>query len=130
MKLPIGYKYRLFGSSRNSLGLGEYSIDHGEGRSTESTPPGTPADCEKNAVASEPSAMHVIVISSDTDGSTLVLPMCIEDPPRYFRSVLKARAASVHHLRCPRRGSLFPEGVRDMILIDNSKTCGPRNCPT
>jgi hypothetical protein len=78
VKLHVGYKCRLFGSSRKSLGLGEYSIDHGEGRSTNSTPPGTPVDRENNVVDVEPSAMHVTVISSNTDGSTPALPICIE----------------------------------------------------
>jgi hypothetical protein len=77
VKLPRSFKCRLFGSSRNSLGLGKYSIDHGKGRSTNSTPPGTPID-RKNVVAGEPSAMYVTVISSDTDGSIPMLPMCIE----------------------------------------------------
>jgi hypothetical protein len=78
VKLHVGYKCRLFGSSRKSLGLGEYSIDHGEGRSTNSTPPGTPVDRENNVVDVEPSAMHVTVISSNTDGSTPALPICIK----------------------------------------------------
>ena len=77
VKLPGGFKCRLFGSSKNLLGLSEYSIDHGEGRSTNSTPPETPID-HKNAVAGKPSTMHVIVISSDTDRSTPALLMCIE----------------------------------------------------
>jgi hypothetical protein len=43
VKLPVGYKCRLFGSSRNSLGLGEYGCDN-DGRSANSIPPGTPAE--------------------------------------------------------------------------------------
>ena len=76
VKLPVVYKCRLFGSSRNLLGLGEYSIDNGEGCNTESIPLGTPAKCE-NTVG-KPLAMHVIVISNNNDGSTIALPICIE----------------------------------------------------
>ena len=78
VKLLVGYKCRLFGSSRNLLGLGEYSIDHSEERSIESTPLGTPTECENNVVAAKPSAMHVIVISTNNDGHAMALPICIE----------------------------------------------------
>lgn len=64
VKFPGGFKCRLFGSSRYLLGLGEYSIDHGEGCSTNSTPPETPVDC-KNDIVGEPSAMHVTIISNE-----------------------------------------------------------------
>jgi hypothetical protein len=43
VKLPVEYKCRLFGSSRNSLGLGEYGCDHSDWRSANSIPLGTPA---------------------------------------------------------------------------------------
>jgi hypothetical protein len=41
VKLPVGYKCRLFGLSRNSLGRGEYSYDHGDGHKIEFRPPKT-----------------------------------------------------------------------------------------
>jgi hypothetical protein len=44
VKLQIGYKCRLFNSSRNSLGLGEYGYDHSDWRSANSIPTGTPAE--------------------------------------------------------------------------------------
>jgi hypothetical protein len=89
VKLPVGYKCRLFGSSRNSLGLGGYGCDHSDGRSANSIPPRTPAEGEVNAAPAGPSAVQVTVISSDDDkssptlligieGSTLVLSICIK----------------------------------------------------
>jgi hypothetical protein len=89
MKLPVEYKYRLFGSSKNSLGLGEYGCTHSNDRSTNSIPPGTPAEGEVNAAAAGPSAVHVTMISNNDnkssptlpigiEGSTPTLPICIE----------------------------------------------------
>jgi hypothetical protein len=78
VKLPVGYKCRLFGSSRNSLGLGEYGCDYNDGRSTNSIPPGTPIEGEVNAMAAGPSAVHVTVISSNEDKSTPTLLIGIE----------------------------------------------------
>ena len=74
VKLLVGYKCRLFGSSRNSLGLGEYGCDG----SFMSIPPRTPAEGEVNAAAVGPSALHVTVISSEEDHSTPALPIGIE----------------------------------------------------
>jgi hypothetical protein len=78
VKLLVGYKCRLFGSSRNSLGLGEYGCDHRDGHNTNSIPPGTPVEGEVNVVAAGPSVVHVTVISSDDDKSSPTLPIGIE----------------------------------------------------
>jgi hypothetical protein len=59
VKLPIGYKCRLFDLSRNLLGLRDYSIDPDKGCNTESTPLRILVECENNAAAGEPSVVHV-----------------------------------------------------------------------
>jgi hypothetical protein len=79
VKLPVGYKCRLFGSSKNSLYLREYNYDHGDGCSTEFLPPGIPTKDEMGDVAREPLAVHITMFSTDNDGSTPVLPICLED---------------------------------------------------
>ena len=78
VKLPVGYKCRLFGSSRNSLGFGKYGCDYSDGYSTNSIPPRTPVEGEVSATAAESSAVHMTVISNDEDKSTLALPIGIE----------------------------------------------------
>jgi hypothetical protein len=111
VKLPVGYKCRLFGSSRNSLGLREYGCDYNDGRSASSIPPGTPAEGEVNAVATGPSAIHVTVISSDKDkstpallncieGSTPTLPICIEGDRSMCASSTAPKKRKVESGRC------------------------------
>jgi hypothetical protein len=115
VKLPVGYKFRLFGSSRNSLGLGEYGCDN-DGRSTNSIPPGTPAEGEVNVVAAVPSAVHVTMISSDEDkstpavligieGSTPALPICIEGDSSVCASSTAPKRRKVDSGRCSRYDS-------------------------
>jgi hypothetical protein len=116
VKLPVGYKCRLFGSSRNSLGLGEYGHDHSDGHSANSIPPGTPAEGEVNAVLARPSAVHVIVISSDEDkstptlpigieGSTPTLPICIEGDNNVYASSTTPKKRKVDFRRYSRYDS-------------------------
>jgi hypothetical protein len=114
VKLLVGYKYRLFGSSRNSLGLREYGCDYNDERSANSIPPGTPAKGEVNAMAA--SAVLVIVISSDEDkstpallidieGSTPALPICIEGDSSVCTSSTMPKKKKVDSGRCSRYDS-------------------------
>jgi hypothetical protein len=116
VKLPVNYKCRLFGSSRNSLGLGEYGCDYNDGRSANSIPPGTPIEGEVNVVATGPSAVHVTVISSDEDkstpalligieGSTPTLPICIEGDSSVCASSTVPKKRKVDYGRCLRYDS-------------------------
>lgn len=84
VKLPIGYKCRLFGSTKNSLYLREYNYDYSYGYSIEFLPPKIPAKGEMGDVAREPLAVHVTMFSTNNDGSTPALSICLRDKSSIF----------------------------------------------
>ena len=103
VKLPVEYKCRFFGSSRNSLGPGEYGCDHCNGCSTTSIPPKTPAEGEVNAAPARPLAIHRIVISKDNNKSSLALPIGIEGSTLVLPIYIKGNSSMCASSTAPKK---------------------------
>lgn len=74
LKLPQGFRYRLFGSTSNSIDLGEYGV--GES-STQILLPRTATEDEVGGATSIALGEPLIVLSNDNEGSTILRPICL-----------------------------------------------------
>ena len=73
LKLPQGFRCRLFGSTASSLDLTENVVES----STQLLPPMTPVEGEVAGAACDGSADPLIVLSTDNEGSTALRPICL-----------------------------------------------------